>query len=65
MLRIGIKAIVLILVANLCFAVLNPISSLSQISLYNTVFPGRPRLPYGDDPSLSFNVTVNQLDALW
>lgn len=59
-----LKAGALSLFLNLAFAALDPMPALARLSLYNTLFPGRQRLPYGDDPKLWYNVSVLQIDAL-
>ncbi|NIS79179.1 MAG: hypothetical protein GTO14_02920 [Anaerolineales bacterium] len=63
-LRIIIKTVVLFLVFNLLFAWFDPIHVLGELSVYNTFIPGRVRLPYGDDPQRSYNLTVTQLEAM-
>lgn len=65
MIRLILKTLLILIVFNILFGYFDPISSLGKMSLYNNLFPGRSRLPYGDDPSLSFNMTVNQLDAMF
>jgi hypothetical protein len=65
MIRLGVKTVLILITLNLFFGILDPISSLGKLSLYNALFPGRLRLPYGDDPSLSYNMTINQLDAMF
>ena len=64
-LRVVAKAAVLFVVANLAWAGLNPLPALSQISAYNHLFPGRPRLPYGEDPSKAYNLSLFELDAMF
>lgn len=61
----AIKVLSLLILINLIFALLDPLPFVAQLNLYNTLFPGRPRLPYGDDPERSYNLTVNQLDAMF
>lgn len=65
MLRLLVKSIVLFIGLNIVFAFIDPIPAIGQLSFYNSIFPGRQRLPYGDNPDLSFNLTVNQLDAMF
>ena len=60
--RILGKAVLLFLLFNLLFA-LSP-ARLGPISLYNTLFPGRLRLPYGENPAQSYNLSLNDLDAM-
>lgn len=59
-----LRALVLFVVLNLVYALLNPLAFLGQISLYNLLYPGRSRLPYGSDPKRSYNLTITQLEAM-
>ena len=58
------KALVLFVVLNLVYVLLNPLAFLGQISLYNLLYPGRLRLPYGSDPKRSYNLTITQMEAM-
>ena len=40
-------------------------SALGRISAYNLLFPGRPRFPFGEDPSVSYNLSLYNLDAMF
>jgi hypothetical protein len=59
-----IKATLLFVALNLLFMVASPLPLLGRLTLYNTVLPGRLRLPYGTDPARSYNLSLYQLDAL-
>jgi hypothetical protein len=59
------KAIFLFFLFNLGFACLNPIPCVGRISLYNHLFPGRLRLPFGEDFETSYNISILQLDAMF
>jgi hypothetical protein len=59
------KALALFLLANLLFAVWYPVNSLGRISAYNQLFPGRLRLPYGDNPGLAYNLSLYNLEAMF
>lgn len=63
--RIFIKAVLLFVILNLLFAVIRPLPFLGSISLYNTIFPGRERLPYGENPAESYNLSLNNLPAMF
>ena len=63
--RIGLKAFALFVVFNVLFALVQPMPNLGRLSLYNTVFPGRPRLPWGEDAARAYNLTLNNLDAMF
>ena len=65
LLNVLIKALILFMIANFLFAVKDPLPSLGKLSLYNHIFPGRVRLPYGDNPDRSYNLTVNNLEAMF
>jgi hypothetical protein len=63
--NIFVKALVLFLAVNLVFAAVYPIQSLGKISIYNRLVPGRQRLPYGDDPSSAYNLSLFNLEAMF
>lgn len=63
--RIAIKAALLFLALNLLFAACRPLDSLGSLSLYNSIFPGRSRLPYGEVPAEDYNLTLNNLTAMF
>jgi len=58
------KTAILLLVVFTVLGLLNVAPSISRVSLYNHWFPGRVRLPYGDAPSKSYNLTVSNLDTM-
>jgi hypothetical protein len=60
-----VKAFLLVLIINIGFAFWYPVNKLGQISLYNLVFPGRLRLPYGDIPEKAYNLSIYNLDAMF
>lgn len=60
-----IKASVLFLLINLVFAATTPLPFFGRFSVYNTVFPGRLRLPYGDNPQQSYNLSLYNLEAMF
>jgi hypothetical protein len=63
--NIVIKTIVLLGLCNLAYGVLQPIDILGRISAYNVIFPGRLRFPFGERPDLSYNLTINSLEAMF
>ncbi len=63
--RVLLKATALFVLLNLLFAFAFPMSFLGGLSLYNRLFPGRPRLPYGENPAQSFSLTLNNLPAMF
>ncbi len=63
-LRVLLKAGLLFVVLNLLFAWADPLPLLGRISVYNTLVPGRERLPFGENPA-SYNLSLFQLDAMF
>ncbi|UCG25553.1 MAG: hypothetical protein JSW55_06075 [Chloroflexota bacterium] len=63
-LRVVFKAAGLFLLLNLLFAAFLPLEGLGRLSLYNWLLPGRLRLPYGENPADSYNLTLNNIPAM-
>ncbi len=63
--NVVIKAVILFIFANLVFAMIYPMPILGRTSAYNLFFPGRQRLPYGDNPQKSFNTSLFNLEAMF
>ncbi len=59
-----IKGILLFFMINFLFVPLDPIPALGRLSAYNLIFPGRVRLPFGENPSLAYNLSMNNLEAM-
>ena len=62
--RVLLKAALLFVALNLLWAAADPLPALGRISLYNTLLPGRTRLPYGENPAEAFNLSLYSLDAM-
>ncbi len=61
--RLIIKVILFLLIFNiLCFA--GTFVPIGKLSLYNFIFPGRERMPFGENPEKSYNLTINNVDAM-
>jgi hypothetical protein len=58
------KAALLFAVIVTALIMANPVRMLSHISVYNHLLPGRERLPYGDTPSKSYNLTIGNLETM-
>jgi hypothetical protein len=58
-----LKGLLLFLVFNLVWGLVNP-AGLSRFSLYNSLIKGRERLPYGENPAESYNLSLFDLDAM-
>src|SRR5690349_16793336 len=65
LIRVIIKGSLLFIVVNIIFALLDPISALGSLSIYNVLIPGRPRLPYGENPEESYNLSLPDLTAMF
>ncbi len=63
--RVFIKGLLLFLAADLLFVPLSPLSALGKVSAYNLIFPGRPRLPYGENPDQAYNFSLYNLEAMF
>jgi hypothetical protein len=59
------KGLLLFILVNLLFAAVYPMQALGRISAYNTLLPGRLRLPYGDNPEQSNNLSLFNLEAMF
>lgn len=59
-----LKALLLFVALNLIFAAADPLAGLGRISAYNTLLPGRERLPFGENPSRSYNLSLYSLEAM-
>jgi hypothetical protein len=62
---IFLKTLVLFIAANVIFMAVYPFRALGKLSIYNHLVPGRQRLPYGDDPSTAYNLSLFNLDAMF
>ncbi|MBN8593311.1 MAG: hypothetical protein J0M33_16255 [Anaerolineae bacterium] len=62
--RILLKAGGLFILINVIFAVVQPLEAIGSLSIYNGLIPGRPRLPYGENPAQSYNLSTNNLPAM-
>jgi hypothetical protein len=60
-----VKAFALLIILNLSFVWANPLQALGRVSLYNKLFPGRLRLPFGEDFEESYNISILQLEAMF
>jgi hypothetical protein len=63
--NVVIKTAVLFVILNALFALTDPLPTLGRMSAYNTLFPGRARLPYGENPDAAYNLSLYQIDAMF
>jgi len=60
-----LRTLILLIVFNLLYAALTPGHLLARISTYNSLFPGRLRLPYGENPEREYNMSLSSLEAMF
>ncbi len=63
--NVFLKTLLLLAVFAAVLVFLVPSLPLGRLSLYNHLFPGRPRFPFGENPQRSYNMTINDLDAMF
>lgn len=61
--RVILKAAILFALFNFTFVLVNS-ESLGKLSLYNNVFPGRERFPFGETRE-SYNISLYNIDAMF
>jgi hypothetical protein len=62
--RLLLKTVVLLVLFNAAYYLLQPARWLNRFSLYNSLVPGRARLAFSNDPALSYNLTLSNLSQL-
>ncbi len=62
-LNIIIKGLLLFIIFNLLFALVQP--GIGRLSAYNVIFPGRERLPFGENSAQAYNLSLFDLDAMF
>lgn len=63
--RVLVKALILFVVLTLLPTFTNPLPILGRVSAYNVLFPGRIRLPYGDNPQRAYNLSLFDVEAMF
>ena len=62
--RIIIKTILILLIINFGWIYLSKLP-IGDVSIYNFFFDGRYRLPFGENPKKSYNLSLYNLDAMF
>ena len=62
-LSILLRTLVILAVLTGLWQWMQPLKLLNRVSLYNHVFPGRERLPFGESPRTAYNFSIGSLDA--
>ena len=60
-----LKTALLLVAANFLLTLGDPLPVLGHVSLYNTLVPGRLRLPFGETPETAYNFSLYQLEAMF
>jgi hypothetical protein len=60
-----IRTLILLIVFATIILAVDPARGLGKTSFYNHLFPVRERFPYGENPQRSYNMTINDLDAMF
>ncbi len=60
-----LRALVIFVVINCLISSINWRPVLGQVTGYNWLFPGRKRLPFGENPTRSYNLNTYNLDTLF
>jgi hypothetical protein len=63
--RVVVNAAALFILANLIFALVDPLPLIGRASVYGWLVPGRPRLPYGENSAQAYNLNLMSLDAMF
>jgi hypothetical protein len=60
-----LKACLLFIIINLAVSLVPVGNTLGRLSLYNRLFPGRVRLPFGENPRSAYNLSLYDLEAMF
>ena len=60
-----IKGLLLFLIINFAVGLIPVGNSLGKLSLYNLIWPGRVRLPFGENPTEAYNLSLYDLEAMF
>jgi hypothetical protein len=63
--NVVLKALGLFMALTLLYAALNPLPALGRVSIYNTLVPGRERLPFGEAPDKAYNLSILNVEAMF
>lgn len=62
--NVVLKALALFVVFNLLWLLVDP-AALGRLSFYNSLLRGRERFPYGENSSESYNLSLDNVDAMF
>ena len=62
--NVALKGLAIFLVLSLLIGLI-PADALGRVSVYNHLVPGRARLPFGETPQRSYNLSLYNLEAMF
>ncbi|GEM_PF-71357 len=63
--RIIAKIAIFFVILNMLFSIVHIEAWLGNLSGYNLFFPGRSRFPFGEYPEQAYNLTMNNINAMF
>ena len=63
--NVFLKALLLFLILNFALAFIPSGNAAGKLSLYNILWPGRVRLPFGENPQEAYNLSLYDLEAMF
>ena len=60
-----LKGLLLFLILNFVLAFIPQGNAVGKLSLYNILWPGRVRLPFGENPQEAYNLSLYDLEAMF
>ncbi len=60
-----IKGLLLFIIINFAIGLIPVGNNWGKFSLYNLVWPGRVRLPFGENPTEAYNLSLYDLEAMF
>lgn len=62
--NVVLKTLILLIGLNGVYAVLDPLPALSRFTFYNSILPGRERLPFAENPEQAYSISVHRLEGI-
>lgn len=63
--NVVLKGLLLFLILNFALAFIPQGNTVGKLSLYNILWPGRVRLPFGENPEEAYNLSLYDLEAMF
>ncbi len=62
--RLFLKVLALFIILNLLYVAVQPTKVLNRLTVYNTLVPGRLRLPFAEFPDSSYSISIVNMDQM-